>query len=158
MRMLKNNTTFVKKQHSTRACISIVSREVRICKCILMYLDDTSRYDQDTCRVHRNTSGYVSDRNPPKKDRKPPVTPAKSFGTSCRTEVGATLACHGSARSCAPDYQSEAKASSTVVARREAPACPRFPPQPSSRCFAGQRSTVPRLPDQTLNSYDSGSF
>jgi hypothetical protein len=34
--------------------------------------------------------------------------------------VGATLACHGSARSCAPDHESEAKASSTVVARREA--------------------------------------
>jgi hypothetical protein len=48
----------------------------------LMYLDvyerDTSRYDQDTCRIHRNTSGYVSDRNPPKKEymyRKPHVTP-----------------------------------------------------------------------------------
>jgi hypothetical protein len=34
--------------------------------------------------------------------------------------VEATIACHGSARSCAPDNESEAKASSTVVARREA--------------------------------------
>ena len=30
-------------------------------------------------------------------------------------------ACHGCARSCAPHHESEAKASSTVVARRESP-------------------------------------
>jgi hypothetical protein len=46
---------------------------------ILMYLDvnldvyerdkerDTSRYNQDTCRIHHDTSGYVSDRTPPPK-------------------------------------------------------------------------------------------
>ena len=35
-------------------------------KCILMYLDvserNTSRYNQDTIRIHHDTSGYVSDR------------------------------------------------------------------------------------------------
>jgi hypothetical protein len=31
-----------------------------------------SGYMQDTCRIHRNTSGYVSDRNPPPKRIGPP--------------------------------------------------------------------------------------
>jgi hypothetical protein len=46
--------------------------------------------------------------------------------------VGATLACHGSARSCAPDHESKAKGGFTVVARREA-RIPKVFPQPSSR-------------------------
>ena len=44
-----------------------------------MYLDvyerDTSRYDQDTCKIHRNTSGYVSDRKPPPKRIGNPTSP-----------------------------------------------------------------------------------
>ena len=45
-----------------------------------MYLDvcerDTSRYKQDTFKIHHDTTGYVSDRkSPPPNDRKPPVTP-----------------------------------------------------------------------------------
>ncbi len=31
-----------------------------------------SRYNPGTCRIHHDTSGYVSDRKPPKNDRKPP--------------------------------------------------------------------------------------
>ena len=36
-----------------------------------MYLDvcerDTSRYKQDTCKIHHDTTGYVSDRKSPPK-------------------------------------------------------------------------------------------
>ena len=51
-----------------------------VSRCILMYLDvcerDTSRYKQDTFKIHHDTTGYVSDRkSPPPNDRKPPVTP-----------------------------------------------------------------------------------
>jgi len=34
-----------------------------------------SGYMQDTCRIHRNTSGYVSDRKPPQKRIGTPLTP-----------------------------------------------------------------------------------
>jgi hypothetical protein len=47
-----------------------------------MYLDvyerDTSRYDQDTCKIHQNTSGYVSDRKPPPKRIGNPTSPVGS--------------------------------------------------------------------------------
>ena len=48
-----------------------------VSRCILMYLDvcerDTSRYKQDTCKIHHDTTGYVSDRkSPPKTIGNPP--------------------------------------------------------------------------------------
>jgi hypothetical protein len=45
-----------------------------------VYERDTSRYDQDTCRIHRNTSGYVSDRNPPPKRIGNPTSPPVGGG------------------------------------------------------------------------------
>ena len=52
-----------------------------------MYLDvyerDTSRYNQDTCRIHHDTSGNVSDRTPPKTIGNPtsPGVPVRVYGT-----------------------------------------------------------------------------
>ena len=56
--------------------------------------------------------------------------------------VGATFACHGSARSCAPDHESKAKGSFTVVARREA----RIPKVFPTALFTLDEGRLPRLP------------
>jgi hypothetical protein len=37
-----------------------------------------SEYMQDTCRIHQNTSGYVSDRNPPPKRIGNPTSPQRT--------------------------------------------------------------------------------
>ena len=56
-----------------------------------MYLDvyerDTSRYDQDTCKIHRNTSGYVSDRKPPPKRIGNPTSPVSATLTGWLAKV-----------------------------------------------------------------------
>ena len=60
-----------------------------------MYLDvcerDTSRYKQDTCKIHHDTTGYAYPTgNPPPKDRKPPVTRSGTVPT------GTVTFCNGS--------------------------------------------------------------
>ena len=73
-----------------------------------MYLDvcerDTSRYKQDTCKIHHDTTGYVSDRKSPPKTIGNPPSPGETHrgrriytvfptGESCelRTVVGAPI-------------------------------------------------------------------
>jgi hypothetical protein len=46
-----------------------------------------SGYMQDTCKIHQDTSGYVSDRNPPQNDRKPPRTPETTGLEPCRVRT-----------------------------------------------------------------------
>ena len=55
-------------------------------------LEPTSRYNQDTCRIHHDTSGYVSDRTPPPPQRiGNPPSPSKPQGqTQRRTGDAAT--------------------------------------------------------------------
>ena len=65
-----------------------------VSRCILMYLDvcerDTSRYKQDTCKIHHDTTGYVSDRKSPPKTIGNPPSPHPTRG-GCRAHQGLPL-------------------------------------------------------------------